>query len=190
MTEAQGNGALLDEGLQREAFGVFTLLKDQLAALGHILTEDSEERLVIDALTRHEGHLAVIIVQQNKLDPFKLACWLGDALIRSIPETKTKERTSALDGLINTLETLLYFETGEAVFVNDEDRTLLHRMLAEELSGNGEHGIGFNGLYVAFHFSCATVKDLNSRNLIKKPVPNALPIKAKTEKVYPEDAQR
>jgi hypothetical protein len=56
-----------------------------------------------------------------------------------------------LEALINSLEETLMLETGCSIHLTTDDRNLFHRLAMEEIRGNGDHGIGFNGLFVAFH---------------------------------------
>jgi len=42
----------------------------------------------------------------------------------------------------------------------DKDKALIERLVLEEIKGNGDHGIGFNGLFVAFHCLRSTYKQL------------------------------
>jgi hypothetical protein len=158
-----------EDALAASAFGVLALLKDNLAGKGYTLSIQDEDEVVIKALTQHGGHLSIIGIQQDHLDPFKLVCWLGKALISHLEAGDgDSQREVIIDGLIETLDELLFLETDENALVAAEDKELLKRMLVAEMTNQCDHGIGFNGLYIAFHFARGAVKSLTARNLIKK----------------------
>jgi hypothetical protein len=138
------------EDLKRAAFGALKLLKDNLPAHSK-LSVAREDEVVISALSRHGIHLSTHAIDQAHLDPFKLLCWIGCAIIDGIEDETYYQHGAVLDSLINSLEEVLVLETGQSVLLESGDRELLKRFIMEELKGNGDHGIGFNGLFIAFH---------------------------------------
>ena len=54
-------------------------------------------------------------------------------------------------------------ETNYNVRLSEKDRVLLKRFVMQEIKGNGDHGIGFNGLFVAFHCFRSTYQQLNGK---------------------------
>jgi hypothetical protein len=140
-----------DGELTRAAFGVLLALKDNLPANCQLSIEQEDE-FVITALKRHGAHLTVHTVDQNRLDAFKLLCWIGCAIINGLEkEPSYHQHATVLDALINSLEEILVMETNRKVRLTNNDRELLRRFVMEEIKGNSDHGIGFNGLFVAFH---------------------------------------
>ena len=140
-----------DGELTKAAYGVLLALKDNLPA-NCTLSIEQEEEVVITALKRHGAHLTVHTVDQNRLDAFKLLCWLGCAIINGLEkEASYHQHETVLDALINSLEEILALETNREVRLTENDRELLRRFVMEEIKGNTDHGIGFNGLFVAFH---------------------------------------
>jgi hypothetical protein len=136
------------EEMKRAAYGAFLVLKDNLPK-SFVYTEKQEDDFIIAALKRHGAHLSTHAINQDHVDPFKLLCWIGAAIIADIKDPELQ--CELLTALINSLEETLIFETGLKLKLSEDTRNLFHRMTMEELKGNADHGIGFNGLYVAFH---------------------------------------
>jgi hypothetical protein len=150
------------EELKKAAFGVLSLLKDNLGAHS-ILSIEDEDEVVIAALKRHGLHLSTHAIDQTHLDPFKLICWLGVEIVSRLEEGDGFEHQAGtiLDAVIKSLEEVLALETSLSVRVPQDDKMLIKRFLMEEIKGNPDHGIGFNGLFVAFHCLRSTFKQMN-----------------------------
>lgn len=141
-----------EEDLKRAAFGVLKVLKDNVGER-HTLSISQEDEIVIAALKRHGAHLSTHGIDQKHLDPFKLIAWLGCEIINGLERGDGFEHQAGvvLDSIIKSLEEILAFETEKYVCVRSEDKELLKRLLLQELLHNPAHGIGFNGLFIAFH---------------------------------------
>lgn len=136
--------------MKKAAYGAYSLLKDNLPK-DFIFTEKDEDDFIIAALKRHGAHLSIHTIDQDHVDPIKLLCWIGNAIIKEIKDPKFEKHAEVLTALINSLEETLMLETNCRIRLSDNDRNLFHRLAMEELKGNGDHGIGCNGLFVAFH---------------------------------------
>lgn len=151
------------EELKKAAFGVLTVLKDNLVAHSSLSIVDEYE-VVIAALKRHGVHLSTHAIDQTHLDPFKLICWLGAEVIGRLDrgDGVESQAETILGAVIKSLEEVLALETKLAVTLRPNDKTLIKRLLMEEIKGNCDHGIGFNGLFVAFHCLRSTFKQMNA----------------------------
>ncbi len=147
------------ENLKLAAFGVLQLLKDNLPKVCN-LSIQQEDEFVINALRRHGAHLSTHSIDQSHLDPFKLLCWMGCAIINGLDGDSQNQAETILNALITSLEEILMLETEGRVRLLDKDKALIERLVLEEIKGNGDHGIGFNGLFVAFHCLRSTYKQL------------------------------
>lgn len=146
--------------LKKAAFGAFLRLKDNLPD-NCKLSVENEDRFVIDALGMHGSHLSTHSIDQTHLDPIKLICWIGCAIINGLDQDIAyAQAETILDALINSLEEILSLETNGEVILPKADRILLKRLLMEEIKGNPRHGIGFNGLFIAFHCLRSTYKQI------------------------------
>ena len=65
--------------------------------------------------------------------------------------------------VIQSLEIVLALETENGLRLDVPDKMLFKRFLMEEIRGNGNHGIGFNGLFVAFHCMRAAYRKLTGK---------------------------
>jgi len=149
--------------MKRAAFGALQVLKDNLPENCKLSIEDEDE-FVISALKRHGAHLTTHTISQRHVDPFKLLCWIGCAIIQNLEIESYAQHELILTALINSLEETLMLETDSQVKIAANDRVLIHRLMMEEIKGNGVHGIGFNGLFVAFHCLRASYKQINGIN--------------------------
>jgi hypothetical protein len=138
------------EDMKWAAYGAYSLLKDNLPK-DFICTEKEEDDFIISALKRHGTHLSTHAINQEHVDPFKLLCWIGGAIIVEIEDKTYKRHEEVLTALINSLEETLMLETGFHIKLDADNRNLFIRLAMEEIRGNSDHGIGFNGLFVAFH---------------------------------------
>jgi len=140
-----------DENIKRAAYGALLLLKDNLPENCKLSIQDVDE-IVIHALRRHGEHLATHAINQSHLDPFKLLCWLGCAIVERLEMGESfHQHERVIDSLLMTLEQILVLETKFEIRVLPADKELIKRLLMEEIKGNRNHGIGFNGLFIAFH---------------------------------------
>ncbi|HWY33035.1 MAG TPA: hypothetical protein VNX68_00225 [Nitrosopumilaceae archaeon] len=152
-----------EEMKRAAAFGAYSLLKDNLPK-DFTYSEKEEDDIIIAALTQHGIHLSTHTINQEQADPLKLLCWIGGAIIASLKDKdKTcKKQEEVLTALIDSLEQTLMLETGFYVRLNPDDRNLIHRLAMEEIRGNSSHGIGFNGMFLAFHSLRATYHSLRT----------------------------
>lgn len=159
------NGARPPGDITKAAFGALLALKDNLPANCTLEVEDEDE-VVISALRRHGEHLSTHAINQGHLDPFKLICWIGCAIIERLDkDVSFHQHEQVLASIIKSLDEVLALETHRAVRLSESDRTLVGRFVMEEIKGNGNHGVGFNGLFLAFHCCRATYRQLRpSRN--------------------------
>jgi len=138
------------EEMKMAAYGALSVLKDNLPASFKI-SEKFEDDFVISALKRHGNHLSVHTISQDHVDPLKLICWLGCAIISEIKDDTFQIQSDVLTAIINSLEETIMLETNCQISLSENDRNLYHRLAIEEIKGNGDHGIGFNGLFIGFH---------------------------------------
>jgi hypothetical protein len=119
------------------------------------LTEEEWEGIVIGAMTRHEGHLKSLRMHQEGLDPFKFACWLcGEMLDRfSRDDVGRRKGGIVLRITLIVLRALFLRETKEKADIPEKAIELAHDMVMEEYFGTARHGVGMNGLYLAFHYA-------------------------------------
>jgi hypothetical protein len=151
------------EDLKKAAYGAYLILKDNLPE-NCTLSVQHEDDLIISALKRHGMHLSTHAVEQNHLDPFKLLCWIGCAIIQGVEKGESYyQQETIVTALIESLEVILASETNCGVIIPQEDKILLHRLVMAEIRGNGDHGIGFNGLFAAFHCYRSAHKLLKSK---------------------------
>lgn len=154
------------ETIKETAFGALSLLKDNLPE--HCkLKFDDEYEVVISALKRHGAHLFTHTVNQSKLEAFKLLSWIGSAIIARLENGESyHQHETVLDALMGSMEEILALETNNNVILTDDDRVLLKRFLLQEIMGNPDHGIGFNGLFVAFHCFRSTYRQLQAAHSV------------------------
>ncbi len=104
------------------------------------------------AVNHHFDHLQSCVIAQNALDPYKFLCWYGWALLEHIV---LSEREMAFKVIKSTLLPLNYILAKEIhrskKGLPESSLRLLETMLLNEWAGAVKHGIGKNGLYVAFH---------------------------------------
>jgi hypothetical protein len=136
--------------MKKAAYGAYSLLKDNLPK-GFTFTAKGEDDFIIAALKRHGAHLSIHTINQDHVDPLKLLCWIGSSIIAEIEDPSYKMQSEVLMALINSLEETIMLETNCCIRLSENDRNLFHRLSMEELKGNADHGIGFNGLFVAFY---------------------------------------
>jgi hypothetical protein len=158
------NGPSDPESIKRAAFGALQMLKDNLPK-GCKLSIDKEDNVVIIALKRHGTHLDTHQVSQHHLDPYKLVCWLGCAIIEGIEDETFYQQGTVVDAIIKTLEEFLVYETSYRVCVTPNDRELFKRLMKAEMTGSPQHGIGFNGLFMAFHCYRSSFHQLNKSEM-------------------------
>ena len=140
-----------EEKMKRAAHGALLLLIDNLPANCKLSVEDVDE-VVITGLQRHGEHLTTHAINQTHLDPIKLICWLGHAVVERLDkDVSFYQHETVILAVLTTLEQILAFETRMQIRVLKNDKELIKRLLMQEIKGNGPHGIGFNGLFIAFH---------------------------------------
>ena len=148
------------EEMTASAYGLLQILKDNLP--DHCkLSVENEYEVVVSALKKHSAHLNTHAVRQKHIDPFKLLSWVGCALIQGLENGESyHQHDQILEALINSLEEMLMLETDAKVRLPKPDRVLIHSLMMEEIKKNPDHGIGFNGLFVAFHCFRSAYKQL------------------------------
>jgi hypothetical protein len=134
----------------KAAYGAYSLVKDNLPS-DFKFTEQQEDDFIICALRRHGEHLSTHTIDQDTVDPLKLICWIGCAIIDQIKDPTFALQEKVLAALINSLEETLILETGFGLRLSQDDRILFQRLAIQEIKGNSDHGVGFNGLFLAFH---------------------------------------
>ena len=150
-----------EDEMMEAAFGALQILKDNLPE-NCKLSVENEYNVVFTALKRHSEHLNTHAVRQKHIDPFKLLCWVGCALIQGLEKGESYHQfEQILEALINGLEEMLMLETNSKVRLPKPDRILIHSLMMEEIKNNPDHGIGFNGLFVAFHCFRSSYKQLS-----------------------------
>ena len=151
------------EEMRKAALGALEILKDNLPENCKLSIIGDEEDIVVSALKRHGEHLSTHTIKQKHIDPFKLLCWVGCAIIKGLDndDLSYHQHNQVLGAVINSLEETLMLETDSKIRLSPEDRVLLQRLMIEEIKNNGDHGIGFNGLFVAFHCYRSTYRQLS-----------------------------
>jgi hypothetical protein len=136
--------------MKKAAYGAYCLLRDNLPN-SFKFTESEEDNFIITALRQHGLHLSTHAIDQDNVDPIKLLCWVGSAIIGTINDPTYKLQGEVLTAIINSLEETIILETSFILRLTSPDFNLIHRMAMEEIKGNGKHGVGFNGLFLTFH---------------------------------------
>jgi len=116
---------------------------------------DSDEA-VTQMLRQHRDHIDYLCINQLRVDVYKIACWAGCRIIAQICEGHPEDE-DALEAASSTLVRFLAgtFKMDTEIVVPNDTQILLKRYLVHEFQGNGDHGIGQNGLYAAFHTAVA-----------------------------------
>jgi hypothetical protein len=148
------------EEMKRAAYGALQLLKDNLPPECK-LSVSNEDNFVICALRRHGAHLSIHTISQDNLDPLKLLCWIGGAVIDGVEDVSFHQQEVILNAILNSLEETLMLETNKKIRLESDDRILLQRFVMQEIKGNSEHGIGYNGLFTAFHCFRSAYKQIS-----------------------------
>ncbi len=91
-------------------------------------------------------------MDQNALDPYKFLCWYGWALLESVVPSERPMAEQVIKATLLTLNFVLAKERHRSgAGLTESSLRLLETMLFYEWDGTGKHGIGKNGLYVAYH---------------------------------------
>lgn len=92
-------------------------------------------------------------MQQRHIDPFKIASWLGWFLMEEIQDDKQDGSDFQIEAccrvIVNWLAGILFIES--KFEMPEDDMGLITSLLRKEATGAGCHGIGMNGLFIAFH---------------------------------------
>jgi len=159
--------------------------KEALAAVGQLIgaiNADFDEslrdllpkidKLLLKALTQHVSHLAHHGVDQVRVDPYKLVCWVGCSVLESVtcnPDPKTRCPFKVVaQSLIDTLCGFLATDSDGKLIFRSETRKMLLQMLIAEKIEQSDQGIWQNGLYAAFHCSVESLRllDDSQRNTL------------------------
>ena len=125
------------------------------------------ERATREMFFHHAEHLVQHKMNQTHVDPYKLVCWFGCALLSEATIIKNDkdgrcEFTAIAYAVIRTLTNFLNIDSEGRVILPPKSRQLLIQMLVQEKMRNHRHGIWQNGLYAAFHCSVATLRALTT----------------------------
>lgn len=116
------------------------------------ISEETLDRAKEDAVRHHLSHLCEMNIQQSTVDPYKIAAWYGFF----VTEHADDRRRVALLATIYLMRHFLEKEFG--VTLDRETSSLLYYYAAN----NGikdEHGIGMNGLFMAFNVARQAVRN-------------------------------
>lgn len=120
------------------------------------LPADAFTNAIVDTLSQHRAHLEVHRVDQTHVDPYKVVCWCGCAVLKLIDESENFER--AATAIVRLLGCFLQADSNGEVVLPPRTYDLLVQMLREEKMGTCNHGIWQNGLYAAFHSAVAVMR--------------------------------
>lgn len=120
------------------------------------LQPDAFTNAIVDTLSHHRAHLEVHRVDQTHVDPYKIVCWCGCAVLNSIDDPDNFLKAAA--ALVRVLGGLLQADSKGDVVLPSRTYKLLVQMLHEEKFGVCNHGIWQNGLYAAFHSAVAVMR--------------------------------
>ena len=118
---------------------------------GYEFSIDDVEAIVFEACRQHLDHLEVHDIEQHSIDPMKLACWLGGALLSKIDADNDHHCEVIIRALLKMLRGILISESKWFLLMPPSAMELLERFLMAERRKNFRHGIWMNGLYAAFH---------------------------------------
>ncbi len=91
-----------------------------------------------------------------------LACLLGTHLIKNLHDDPDYHQAKKIiEATIRTLDEMLYIDTKKKVQMPSKTSELLKRLMLQQHQGNDDHGIWINGLYMAYHCSIATYKQMS-----------------------------
>jgi len=118
--------------------------------------------LIKKAYEQHANHLHYHGVDQQRVDAYKLVCWIGCSVLSEESINPDTESDCTFKIIARALiETLCGFlgedSRGKIVFAKETRELLLQMLIAEETQ-NPEHGIWQNGLYAAFHCSVVSLR--------------------------------
>ena len=171
----------ISEDDKKLIFLVFSLL-DQLITSEdypyhqHVgVARDTLDKAKTDAIRFHIGHLKHHKVHATSIDPYKIVSWYGFYVAKNADDVK---RIS----LLATIELMRYFLSCEinGITLDRETTSLLYRMVAND-GVNDDHGVGKNGLYLAF--LCSRKALLASAR--KNPKYTGSPLSKKTPQLPP-----
>ncbi|MDR1817909.1 MAG: hypothetical protein LBR07_07045 [Puniceicoccales bacterium] len=154
---------LPDAELGKEAvWSILKRVRKICAKFNIAISEADFDAVVIATLHRHGEHLSCHNITQDAPDLVKLTCWTcGELLDRAKAENdEEKGREKGRLVIKATLLTLCEFfrvdtRTKE---VPPETQLLIEQLLFQEYFGTPKHGIGMNGLFLAFHCALQTAK--------------------------------
>jgi hypothetical protein len=135
------------------------------------ISEAQIDNATVEMFSHHKEHLRIHKVQQTHVDPYKIVCWFGCALLKTMTVIKPEHVDNRCQfkavgyALIRTLGNFLNIDSGGAVILPAKSRQLLLQMLMEEQQKNHRHGIWQNGLYAAFHCSLATLRSVTDADI-------------------------
>jgi len=146
----------------KAGFAVLLRIKQNLPSQ-YALNIPDDDSFVIGALTQHGNHLSAHTIEQTHADCFMLACLLGSHLVKNLfDDPEDHQAKQVIEATIRTLDEMLYIDTNKCVQMPDKTSELLKRLMLQQHQGNDDHGIWINGLYMAYHCSIATYKQLRA----------------------------
>lgn len=137
-----------NDEMAKDIADVFSRLAD---ALGHSnIAIDDEQRkcLLKDCLRHHCRHIQHMRVLQRAVDPYKIVAWAGYILAEK--NAKDSSARSIIRTVIQLLDSFLHAEVPRGGLPEDT-RNYLEDFVFNEIQSESDHGIGKNGLFVAFH---------------------------------------
>lgn len=134
------------------------------------VSEEVVDQATQEMFAQHAAHLVIHRVEQSHVDPYKLICWFGCALLKTTTEIKGDKDgrcqfRAVAYALIRSLTNLLNLDSEGRVVLPGTTRQLLLQMVTEEKRTNTKHGIWQNGLYAAFHCSLASLRSFDGGRL-------------------------
>jgi len=115
-----------------------------------------------NAIAHHHEHISFCRISQTTLDAYKFLSWYGWALLELTVPLETEKAKKVVTSTIQALNLLLRREAHRRDSgLNLNSQKLLRKLLMNEWGGASGHGIGKNGLYVAFHCAASPLVNVH-----------------------------
>lgn len=121
--------------------------------------KELELRILEKSIHQHLNHIDVHKVTQNSLDVYKMASWIGCAILdeaRSGALEPDEYFMPIVKSIVLTLKSFYYADTN--IQLPEPTIEFICGLLFNELKGNQNHGIWMNGLYLSFHVALESHK--------------------------------
>lgn len=116
------------------------------------LTQLERDVACREAIAQHWEHVFQCNIKQASLDAYKFTCWYGWALLNRVVGLESDKADKVIKCTVKALNILLSKEFHRKDNgMGETSSQLLRKMLRNEWGKNERHGIGQNGLYVAYH---------------------------------------